>query len=597
MSKKKDLQKKTRKASRRQIEQLAAQIADEMAVGLFGRTEKYAANVGRYYSIAVGELLKLTAGVELDPESEVFSFSGSKRMSEKSNAILRGLYSAVYQEIRNGVVSEWENANAASDRLVELVLGKGVRDDKRFASLFARNREAMDAFFSRKNERGGLNLSQKVWKYTSQFKDEMELALSASLGRGDSAATVSRRVRQYLQEPERLFRRVRDEEGNLKLSKKAAAYHPGQGQYRSSYKNAMRLARTETNMAYRSADYERRQRHPWIVGVEVKRVHDKTVCKLCDVLAGVYPKDFKFVGWHPQCRCYTIDVLAPADEVDAYHRAMLNGEDVSGWQFSGQITEPHEGFREWMKENAERMGKAAERGTLPYWVKDNPQYVGVKQSSQAEAAMVKDIGSKVTEIMAPRERSAYVAFEPFSPMVIEKLKEHKDLKHKLGLFEEILSDERAKELSRVEGARTVVFPGHKGSQHDTWKGIKQMAKDLNSNGESVAFLPELDRVTSADALVLFRGRPVVADFKYCVTTKANTLAGNLEEGFRQAGTVVVKLENMDAGMFKDAIGYMVRNNISYGNIKIINKYGKTKDLTYEDIKRGRYVKMIKGFLK
>ena len=48
MSKKKDLQKKTRKASRRQIEQLAAQIADEMAVGLFGRTEKYAANVGRY---------------------------------------------------------------------------------------------------------------------------------------------------------------------------------------------------------------------------------------------------------------------------------------------------------------------------------------------------------------------------------------------------------------------------------------------------------------------------------------------------------------------------------------------------------------------
>jgi hypothetical protein len=54
---------------------------------------------------------------------------------------------------------------------------------------------------------------------------------------------------------------------------------------------------------------------------------------------------------------------------------------------------------------------------------------------------------------------------------------------------------------------------------------------------------------------------------------------------------------MDAGMFKDAIGYMVRNDISYGNIKIINKYGKTKELTYEDIKRGRYVKMIKGFLK
>lgn len=386
MSKKKEQEKKTRKASRRQIEQLAAQIADEMAVGLFGRTEEYAANVGRYYSIAVDELLKLSARVELDPESEVFSFSDNKRMSEKSNAILRGLYSAVYQEIRSGVIREWENANAARDRLVELVMGKGARDDKRFASLFARNREAMEAFFRRKNEYGGLNLSQKVWKYTSQFKDEMELALSVSLGRGDSAATVSRHVRQYLQEPDRLFRRVRDEDGNLKLSKRAAAYHPGQGQYRSSYKNAMRLARTETNIAYRSADYERRQRHPWIVGVEVKRVHDKTECKLCDALAGKYPKDFKFVGWHPQCRCYTIDVLAPVEEVNAYHRAMLDGEDVNGWQFSGQITEPHDGFKKWIGENQERIDKAAEKGTLPYWIKDNPKYVKVEKASPAAAA-------------------------------------------------------------------------------------------------------------------------------------------------------------------------------------------------------------------
>ncbi len=596
MSKKKEQEKKTRKVSRKQIEQLAAQIADEMAVGLFGRTEEYAANVGRYYSIAVDELLKLSARVELDPESEVFSFSDSKRMSEKSNAILRGLYSAVYQEIRGGVIREWENANAASDRLAELVMGKGARDDKRFASLFARNREAMEAFFRRKNEYGGLNLSQKVWKYTSQFKDEIELALSVSLGRGDSAATVSRHVRQYLQEPDRLFRRVRDEEGNLKLSKRAAAYHPGRGEYRSSYKNAMRLARTETNMAYRAADCERWNDIPFVVGMEVRRSNHPFACAVCEALAGKYPKDFKFVGWHPQCRCYIVPILADEKERMAYHKAILDGEDVNGWQFSGQITEPHDGFKKWIGENQERIEKAAERGTLPYWVKDNPQYVKAGNAAPS-AAMIKDIGSKVTEIMAPRERSAYVAFEPFSPIVIEKLKEHKDLKHKLGLFEEILSDERAKELSKVEGARTVVFPGHKGSQHDTCKGIKHMAKDLNRNGESVAFLPELDRVTSADALVLFRGRPTVADFKYCVTTKANTLAGNLEEGFRQASTIVVKLENMDAGVFRDAIEYLKRKNFQCGNIKLINQYGDPLELTFTDIRNGRYLKKIKVFLK
>ena len=61
--------------------------------------------------------------------------------------------------------------------------------------MFARNQEALDSFFSRKDAHGGLNLSQKVWKYTGQLKEEMELALSASLGQGDSAATVSRHVR------------------------------------------------------------------------------------------------------------------------------------------------------------------------------------------------------------------------------------------------------------------------------------------------------------------------------------------------------------------------------------------------------------------
>ncbi len=563
--------------------------------GLFGRTEGYARAVSRHFTTAVNALLDLAAKADMAPD-EVFYFADDKRLSAKATAILRGLYSAVYQEIRNGVIAEWGNANAATDLMLTRLFGKGLKEDNHFARWFARNQEAMDSFFSRKDVHGGLNLSQKVWKYTSQFKEEMELALSASLGRGDSAATVSRHVRQYLQEPERLFRRVRDAKGNLKLSKRAAAYHPGRGEYRSSYRNAMRLARTETNAAYRAADCDRWGSIPFVVGMEVKRSNHPFGCEVCELLKGKYPKDFVFTGWHPQCRCYIVPVLADEKERMAYHRAILNGEDVSDWKFSGEITEPHEGFQKWMKENHERVEKAAKQGTLPYWMKDNPKYVGVKQSSQA-AAMVKDIGSKVTEIMTPRERSAYVAFEPFSPMVIEKLKEHKDLKHKLGLFEEILSDERAKELSRVESARTVVFPGHKGRQHKTWEGIKQMAKDLNDHGESVAFLPELDGVTSADALVLFRGRPTVADFKYCITTKANTLAGNLEEGFRQAGTVVVKLENMDAGVFRDAIEYLKRKNFPCGNIKLINQYGDPIELTFTDIRNGRYLKKIKGFLK
>jgi hypothetical protein len=342
--------------------------------GLFGRTEGYARAVSRHFTTAVNALLDLAAKADMAPD-EVFYFADDKRLSAKATAILRGLYSAVYQEIRNGVIAEWGNANAATDLMLTRLFGKGLKEDNHFARWFARNQEAMDSFFSRKDVHGGLNLSQKVWKYTSQFKEEMELALSASLGRGDSAATVSRHVRQYLQEPERLFRRVRDAKGNLKLSKRAAAYHPGRGEYRSSYKNAMRLARTETNAAYRAADCDRWGSIPFVVGMEVKRSNHPFGCEVCELLKGKYPKDFVFTGWHPQCRCYIVPVLADEKERMAYHRAVLNGEDVSDWHFKGEITEPHEGFKKWIGENQERIGEARQRGTLPYWIKDNETYL------------------------------------------------------------------------------------------------------------------------------------------------------------------------------------------------------------------------------
>ena len=255
--------------------------------------------------------------------------------------------------------------------------------------MFARNQEAMDSFFSRKDSHGGLNLSQKVWKYTGQLKEEMELALSASLGQGDSAATVSRHVRQYLREPDRLFRRVRDAQGNLKLSKRAAAYHPRRGEYRSSYKNAMRLTRTETNMAYRAADCDRWSRIPFVVGMEVKRSNHPFGCEVCEALKGKYPKDFVFTGWHPQCRCYIVPVLASEEERMAYHRAVLRGEDVSDFHFSGEVREVPDGMKKWVNENAERIEGAR---SLPYWMRDNGRYV--ERAATSSQPTVKVAGGK-----------------------------------------------------------------------------------------------------------------------------------------------------------------------------------------------------------
>lgn len=358
---------------------------DKYASGLFLRTEQYADKVRQHYATAVNELLKLSAKADISPE-EVFSFSNNKKLSEKANSILRGLYSAVYNEIKNGVAAEWEYANLSCDALIESIFGKGLEEDNHFARWFSRNQEAMDAFFSRKSAYGGLNLSQKVWKYTGDLKTEMELALSISLGQGDSASTVSRKVRQYLQEPDKLFRRIRtgvDANGNpkYKLSKAAKAYHPGRGIYRSSYKNAMRLTRTETNMAYRTAEQDRWQRMDFVVGYEVRLSGNHPEPDICDDLKGKYPKDFVFKGWHPQCRCVVKPILATEDEFVDMQQKILAGEEPTSSKSTNYVRWPDKGFYDWWQNNSQRLQTAT---NMPYWVQDNQDIINKKRQKKAK---------------------------------------------------------------------------------------------------------------------------------------------------------------------------------------------------------------------
>lgn len=116
-----------------------------------------------------------------------------------------------------------------------------------------RNLEALNTFQRRKVE--GMGLSERVWKQAEDMKAAIELGIDVAIGDGRDAQQLSRDLRSYLQEPKRLYRRVRDKGGVLRLSKAAKMYHPGQGVYRSSAKNAQRLARTEINMAYRESEF------------------------------------------------------------------------------------------------------------------------------------------------------------------------------------------------------------------------------------------------------------------------------------------------------------------------------------------------------
>ncbi|MDE6079244.1 MAG: hypothetical protein K2G35_04200, partial [Duncaniella sp.] len=94
---------------------------------------------------------------------------------------------------------------------------------------------------------------------------------------------------------------------------------------------------------------------------------------ICDELVGVYPKTFKFVGWHPFCRCIVVPKLADEDEFIARQQALIDGEDVPDGGYSGEITDYPEGFTSWVKDNAERIENATSE---PYFIRDNRAIVG-----------------------------------------------------------------------------------------------------------------------------------------------------------------------------------------------------------------------------
>lgn len=329
---------------------------------------KRAKKVQQLYDAAVKRIAQAAAPSLFDADKKKeFHFEDFPALQKEMNALMQDLTSSLQTNIEQGDEESWTLSNTKNDAMVDTIIGKKHLPKKVVQAWKHPHLEALNAFIARKE--AGMNLSRRVWNLTQQFKSEMELALEMGMGEGKSAAALSRDIRKYLVEPNKLFRRVRDKSGALRLSKAAAAYHPGRGVYRSSYKNALRMTATENNIAYRTADHNRWQALPFVIGIEIHISNNHPTEDICDIFDGKrFPKDFKFTGWHPWCRCYAVSVLASQEEMDAYTIAIMNGEDVSHWKFTGQVEKMPKEFNKWMKDNQARIENAT---SMPYFIKDN----------------------------------------------------------------------------------------------------------------------------------------------------------------------------------------------------------------------------------
>jgi hypothetical protein len=312
--------------------------------------------------------ISLLAALQSYKEGEgKFTLSQYPALKKKVDDTIKKLHADLSVTITDGISTSWGNSNKKNNKLLDIRFADSSPSKRAKQILYDPNLRALNAFITRKDK--GLNLSDRIWNSLEPFKMELEAGLALGIKEGQSARAMAKDLKKYQIDPDRLYRRVRDAEGELQLSKKAREYHPGQGVYRSSFKNALRLTATETNISYRYSDNLRWQTMPFVIGIDIQTSDQHPKYDICDKCRGRYPKDFLFKGWHPNCMCYQTPVMLSNKEYSKYEDSILGIGDAPGIQ---QVITVPAGFNEFIRENQKRIKNWS---SPPYWFTDNSKYV------------------------------------------------------------------------------------------------------------------------------------------------------------------------------------------------------------------------------
>lgn len=272
-----------------------------------------------------------------------------KRVDDLQSEFVNNISGVIFQ----GTSREWKESNLMQDLLADKVYKRYLRerDGEKQEVYYQTNNDALKAFQQRKDR--GLNLSQKLWKQSRLYKEELETAISTAIERGTDAITLSKKISKYLNDFPSLQKDYTEKFGHASKAKDC--------EYRS-----IRLARSEINIAYRNAEQLRWQQMDFVVGYEIHLSNSHPKEDICDRLAGKYPKDFVWTGWHPNDLCYKTSILKDEDE-------FFDIDDDAPSR--NEVTDVPDAFKEWVSENEERIKAAEKHNTLPYFLKDNKEYI------------------------------------------------------------------------------------------------------------------------------------------------------------------------------------------------------------------------------
>ncbi|EFK36814.1 Uncharacterised protein [Chryseobacterium gleum] len=335
------------------------------------RVEQYLRRVEKLFNDLVESIVFSSLPATL--KEGLFQFRKYPKITKYIENVFNQFNSDLRELITVSTAYSWNVGDLKNDALklatLNSISGKIPADilNKLKEAPMPRNAEALKAFQERKT--GKFTISDRVWSITQNTKKELEFALDLGLSEGKSAQQLAREIKKYLREPDRLYRRVRDKHGNLTLSKNAKAYKPGQGVYRSSMANAVRLTKEENNLAYRESDQLRIMQNNDIVGYRIELSNRHKIVDICDDLRGLYPKNFIWRGWHIGCMCQRFTVRKTDKEIiDEINK----GLNLPPERSENYISDVPEQFKTYMDENKAKMEGWK---TQPSFMMDNKGYI------------------------------------------------------------------------------------------------------------------------------------------------------------------------------------------------------------------------------
>lgn len=368
----------------------------------------YNRRLGMLYSDFIKKLASLDYGEDVLEDDVLFNFNNFPNLKRRLDDIFKDYYAKnllCYESgITDGVALGYSHDKADLGSL-------SILSDK---ALSVARKVAADTFIaSRLKSAKGLNLAQTIWNYCQQTKSEFEVAMSNVLAdglkKGMSAETLGRHIRQYLNDPDRMYRRYHTVQRLANGQKKDVVTwrrkrvingkvrfveepleKVERGVYRSSRMNALRVARTEINSAYHNARNERWANEPFVIGqyIHLSPQHDPEKDEdICDELQGYYPKDFKWSGWHPNCMCTSDPIMVYGEEKKALIRRLMNGEDISDYVSPNRVKDVPEQYRRYIETNSEKIVSAFKHDKLAWHLANNKSY-WVKYLSASERKQI-----------------------------------------------------------------------------------------------------------------------------------------------------------------------------------------------------------------